>query len=165
MRKLKIDVFVFFLIFLTGAVAFAVVHKMMSVQVKNGQIRTSPTFLSKIVARVSYGDQVGVSEEKGEWFKVAVTGSRKAGWMHSTSLSPKRIVLKPGAEDVRQAADSDEIALAGKGFSQQVENEFRQRNPNIDFTWVDKMEKMTATQAQIQKFVKDGGLFLEGGGI
>ncbi len=79
------------------------------------------------------------------------------------TLTEKKVVLKPGASDVKKAATNDEIALAGKGFNKQVEGEFKTRNQNIDFIWIDKMEKITVSQSQMQKFLKQGKLYPEGG--
>ena len=75
----------------------------------------------------------------------------------------KDIILNPISEEVKEAASSDEIVLAGKGFNKQVEEKFKQANKNIDFTWVDKMEKMVISQTKIQDFVIKGGLKAEVG--
>jgi hypothetical protein len=72
-------------------------------------------------------------------------------------------VLKSGASNVQAAADSDELALAGKGFNKQVEGAFRSKNPHMDFTWVDKMEAMEVSQEEIQRFLEDGELLKQGG--
>ena len=39
-------------------------QKIMSIQVKNGDVRSSPSFLGKIVAQLKYGDQVVVQNVK-----------------------------------------------------------------------------------------------------
>ena len=136
---------------------------MMSIQVKNGQVRSAPSFLGKIVAKLSYGDRVDVLEEKGSWSKVTLAGKGSEGWIHVSALTTKTIVLNPGAEDVEKSASSDEIALAGKGFNEQVEGEFKKKNPKIDFTQIDKMEKIVVSQSKMQQFLKQGGLRPEGG--
>ena len=64
---------------------------------------------------------------------------------------------------MNRAASSDEIALAGKGFNKQVEGEFRAKNTNLDFSWIDRMETYVVSQAQMQYFIKAGGLSPEGG--
>jgi SH3-like domain-containing protein len=132
--------------------------RMMSVQVQTGQIRSTPSFLGNIVAEASYAQQVQVLEEKGGWMRVAVPGASMKGWMHGSALSTKRIVLQAGAEDVQKAATSGEIALAGKGFNKQVEDEYRAQNKDIDFTWIDRMQKTSASMQQLQQFAKDGQL-------
>jgi len=135
----------------------------MSVQVKNGQVRSVPSFLGKIIAKLSYGATVNVLEQTGSWNKVALSGNAGEGWMHASALTTKKIVLNPGDADVEKAASSDEIALAGKGFNEQVEGEFKKKNPAIDFVRIDKMEKIVVSQNEMQQFVKLGGLTPEGG--
>ena len=76
----------------------------------------------------------------------------------SAHRSPKRTVAL-----VEKAASSDEIALAGKGFNEQVEGEFKKKNPNIDFKQIDRMEKIVVSQNNMQQFLKSGGLSPKGG--
>lgn len=163
MIKLKTSLIIFLLICLNGFSAFAAGQKMMSIQVKKGEIRSTPSFLGRIVARVSYGDRVNVREEKGPWVKVGLQGKSNGGWIHASVLTSKKIVLNPGAADVQTSASSDELALAGKGFNKQVENEFKGKNPNINYAWIDKMEKFVVSQKRIKRFLKEGELSPEGG--
>jgi hypothetical protein len=163
MPKFKSILIILLFITLTGLAAFAIEQKMMSIQVKKSAVRTSPSFLGKIVAQLKYGDQVAVQNVKGSWYFIDRPEGRTDGWMHSSALSIKKIVLNPGASDVEQAASSDEITLAGKGFNQQVENDFKSKNPQVDFTWINMMEKMTVSQNQIQVFIKEGQLSPKGG--
>ncbi len=132
--------------------------RMMSVQVKTGQLRSTPSFLGTILAEVGYAQQVQVLEDKSGWMRVAVPGKNLQGWMHNSALSAKRIVLQAGADDVQRAASTGEIALAGKGFNQQVEDQYRTRNKNIDFSWVDRMHQDSVPMAQLRQFAKDGQL-------
>ncbi len=138
--------------------------KMMSVQVKKGAVRSNPGFMGGVVANLSYGDRVETLEEKGAWTRIAIPGGKGEGWIHGSALTKKKIVLKAGADDVRQAASSDELALAGKGFNQQVEKEFKSRNPNVDYAWIDKMETFRVSQSRMRQFVRQGNLSPEGGG-
>jgi uncharacterized protein YgiM (DUF1202 family) len=163
MIKLKISLVTFLLICLTALAALAAGQKMMSVQVKKGVVRLTPSFLSRIVTELAYGDRVYVLEEKGSWTGVGVSGSAVKGWIHSSALTPKKIVLKAGSENVQVAASSKELALAGKGFNQQVESEFRAKNSDLDFTWIDRMEKFVVSQKQMKQFLKEGELSPEGG--
>lgn len=163
MLKYKSVFIISLLITLTGLAVFAVEQKMMSIQVKNGAVRSSPSFLGKIVAQLKYGDRVAVQNVKGSWYFIDKPEGSTDGWMHSSALSVKKIVLNPGASDIEQAASSDEITLAGKGFNQQVENDFKSKNPQVDFTWINKMEKMTVSQNQIQTFIREGQLSPKGG--
>lgn len=137
-------------------------QQMMSIQVKKGVVRSNPSFLGKIVAQLPYGDRVSVKATQGAWYLVNITRASTDGWMHSSALSAKKIVLKPGASDVEQAASSDEITLAGKGFNQEVEKDFKSKNPQVDFAWVNKMENMVVSQDQITAFIREGQLTPKG---
>ena len=163
MEKRKIIFLTILLILCTGFAAYAVVQKMMSVQVKKGAVRSRPSFLGKIIERLQYGDRVQVKGEKRKCLRIGLQSGTGEGWMHASALSKKKIILTAGAEDVSRAASSDEIALAGKGFNKQVEGEFRVKNPNLDFSWIDRMETYVVSQAQMQTFIKAGGLSPEGG--
>lgn len=160
MIKLKTAFITFLLTILAVCSAQA---QMMSVEIKKVQVRSEPSFLmGKVIAELSYGDRVNVREKKGPWHRVALSGTSR-GWIHNSALTKKRVVLRPGASDVRKAVANDELALAGKGFSRQVEGEFKSRNPNIDFKWIDKMESFVVPQSEIQKFLKQGELYPGGG--
>jgi SH3-like domain-containing protein len=139
----------------------AAAPRQMSIQVRDGVIRTTPTFLGKVLEKVSYGDRVSVLDEKSGWSKVQVAGA--TGWIHTSALTKKKIVLKGGDEDARVAASSDELALAGKGFNSDVEAEFKAENKDIDFTWVDRMEEIKVDPALMVKFLEEGGVEPKGG--
>ncbi len=134
-----------------------------SVQVRESQVRKTPSFLGKIVTTVHYGDRLSVLEDKESWIKVQA-GETK-GWLHSSAMTTKKIVLKPNASDLSKASSSDEIALAGKGFNKEVEDKFRQKNKNVDFALVDKMEASTVSQEAIETFLKAGDLKPAGGAV
>lgn len=157
----KTVLMIFLVLCLTPVYAFG--QQMMSVQVKSGDVRSAPSFLGAILAKVSYGDRLFVHEEKEAWVKVSVPGKKAEGWIHSSALTSKIVMLQAGASDVKQAASSSEIALAGKGFNKQVEKEFRDKNPSLDFIAIDKMEKISVSQSDIQDFLKAGELSPKGG--
>ena len=164
---MKVIRIILFALLITGLLFIAVSgakQRQMSVQVKNGQVRSTPSFLGKIVGTLSYGDRVDIVEEKKAWSRIRIPGTATSGWIHTTALTPKKIILSAGSVDVDQTATSDELALAGKGFNKQVEGEFREKNRQIDFTWIDKMEQFVVSQAQIRRFIEYGDLKPEGGG-
>ena len=136
--------------------------KSMSVRVKEGQLRGTPSFLGKIIANPSYGDRVEVIQDQGAWKRVTIGGVQ--GWMHASALTAKTIVLKAGAQDVRTSATGGEIALAGKGFSEEVEKQYKSLNQNLDYAWVDRMEKFRVSPEQMQAFLKQGDVIPAEGG-
>ena len=135
----------------------------MSVQVKTGHLRTGPSFLARISGTLAYGDRVDVLSLQNGWHQVRYAPRQVQGWIHASALTPKKIVLRAGADDVTQAASSDELALAGKGFNRTVEGEYREKHRDLDYRWVDRMEAMTLSDAQIRKFLREGEVHPGGG--
>ena len=131
--------------------------KEMSVQVRDGQLRNRASFLGAVTGAVAYGDRVTVNQSQAGWCEVA-TAAGKTGWIHESALTPKRVVLSSGTTDARAGASGEEVALAGKGFSKEVEAEYKKQNQNIDYTWVDWMGKQTVPDAQLVQFLKQGDL-------
>ena len=150
--------------FLAGAAtAFGAGAATMSVQVKNGQIRATPSFLGKVVAPLGYGDRVQILETRNDWMNVTGPGGQ-SGWVHSSALTKKKIVMSSGTQDVQTGASGDELALASKGFNSDVEADFKSKNKNVDFTWVDRMEKFKVSPQEMKEFLKDGGVTPSEGG-
>lgn len=160
-----LSVFCVVLILATVSMASGESGKMMSVQVKRGEVRATPYFLGKIIGILSYGDRVEVLDSRGSWFRVAPPGKAPPGWMHSSALSEKRIVLKAGKQDAEVAASGGELALAGKGFNADVEAEFKARHRDVDFSWIDRMEAINIPPEKAAAFLQEGGLTpVPGGG-
>ena len=139
-------------------------QKIMSVQVREGHLRKTPSHLGKIVAKTSYGDRVTVLEERGEWKKVSVAGGKLQGWMHDTALTSKKIALKAGQGNVGTSVTRNEIALAGKVFSEEVEAQYRKTNKNLDYTWINRMEAIDVSLKQMKDFITGGHLILNAQG-
>lgn len=137
----------------------------MSVQIKDGKLRADPSFLGKVLGSVAYGDSLMVIKQQDPWFFVSGKNGGLSGWIHGSALTEKRIVLQSGNEGVSKTASQKEVALAGKGFNADVENEFKKRNPNLNFDWVNRMEKFVVSDIEIVRFIREGDLKLEGGMI
>ena len=136
----------------------------MNVQVREGQLRATPSHLGKIIATVSYGDRVTVLEESGAWKKVSAIGGKFQGWMHNTALTSKKIALKAGQGDVGTSVTGNEIALAGKGFSEEVEAHYRKANKNLDYIWINRMEAIDVSSKQMEDFITGGYLAFDAQG-
>jgi uncharacterized protein YgiM (DUF1202 family) len=150
------------LFLIAAAAAFADAPKPMFVQVKETQVRAAPSFLSTILDKLFYGAKVQVSAQKDGWARVALRSGKGEGWVNLSALTKKTVVLKAGSENVAESASSGEVALAGKGFNQEVENKYKQDN-NVDYTWVDRMAAFVVTPEQAEAFLKDGGVAPQGG--
>ena len=65
--------------------------------------------------------------------------------------------MRAGTTDAATGVSSDEVALAGKGFNEQVEAKLR-KDGTLDYTWVDRMSAFNAGADQIAKFRTQGHL-------
>lgn len=133
-------------------------QKTMTIQVREAQLRATPSHLGRITAKAPYGTRVHVTEERGDWKRVSVVAGKSQGWLHATALTTKRIALKAGQTGTATSVSRDEIALAGKGFSEEVEAEYRKANRRLDYSWIDRMEAQSVTPEQIQSFIASGNL-------
>lgn len=128
----------------------------MSVQVKKSKLRATPSQLGRIVATVKYGDAVQVESSKRGWYAVTTKDGKK-GWLHESVLSKKPILMRAGTTDAEIGVSSDEVALAGKGFNEQVEDKLK-ADKSLDFTWVDRMMTFDISEDQIIAFRSQGNL-------
>jgi hypothetical protein len=143
----------------------ALAERMMVVQVREAQIRSTPSFLGKITARAGYGEKVIVMTEQRGWMKVRKSASPVAeGWMHGSALSTVRVILKSGDKSAMVKSSTQEVALAGKGFNEKIEGGYASNHQNLDYTWVDKMERLSPNPEQLEKFIVNGRLSIVNGG-
>lgn len=133
----------------------AAAAEQMSVQVQNAQLRADASFLGKLTASVPYGTRVTILQARGDWRQVQEPAG-KTGWLHQSALTKKTISMQAGGQDVATAASGDELALAGKGFNSEIEADFKNKNKDIDFTWIDRMEKYKVTMDEITRFLNEG---------
>lgn len=138
--------------------------KIMSVQIQTGEIRSLPSPLSTVMASVKYGDRLTILEEKGMWTKVTTADAKFSGWIHSSALTKQKLTLAAAGKDAQTGASGGEMALAGKGFTPQVEAQFKAKHSDIDFTWIDKMVKTKFSTKEIVDFLKEGSISLPEGG-
>ena len=118
MRRLRI-LFLALLVLSTAA-AWAEQAKSMSVNVKEAQVRATPSYLGKVLGTLVYGDQVQVLETQKDWMRVNAPAKGLSGWLNQSALTAKKVVLSSGSETAGQNASSGEVALAGKGFNSQI---------------------------------------------
>lgn len=125
-----------------------------TVRVMSAKVMKSPKFIGPAAGSVSRGDQLTIREIKGDWYKV--TGA-KSGWINRTSVVEGKVALSssPGGGG---AASRDEVELAGRGFTPDVEDEYRDKHPDLDFGHVDAIEKTSIDFTELEAFVAEGGL-------
>ena len=138
----------------------ALAADVVSVQVRDGQLRATPSFLGKIVGKVSYGQAVNLGESRGDWSRV--TAGTSSGWIHASALTTADLGLKSGSGAAPSSVTEQEMALAGKGFNAQVEKQYRGAHGG-DYTGVDRMERRGVPTERLMAFLKQGGVSPEGG--
>ena len=151
--------FLFISIILCSGVCFSASFKSgakVQVSVKSASLKSGLGFFSKSVGKVSYGDSLIVIESNSKKSKVRLSSnSSVSGWIPNGSLTTKKIT-KTGSSSVN--ASSNELALAGKGFSEEAEKAFKSSNGNLNYAQVDQIEKITVSESELSAFITEGHL-------
>ncbi len=122
------------------------------VAVENAMLKEKPARFGSQIVSLNYGDVLTVIQADGDWYEVFDSYSGEYGWIPVGMVSKRRIIAG------RQAsATLDEIALAGKGFSQEVEDLYK-NNSDIDFSLIDSVENVNISDDDLLKFLADGNL-------
>ncbi len=160
-KHLPVGMLLAFVLLLAGLVWAA--DEILSVQVRATQLRAKPSFLGARQADVAYGAKVTVQKRQGPWVEVTDAAGHQ-GWLHESALSQKKLKLVSGSIEAGTGASGEEVALAGKGFNETVEKEYRKQNADLDYSWVDRMEKMVVTAPEVETFLRQGGIRSREGG-
>ncbi len=130
------------------------VGAVVTVRVMSAKVMKAPKFIGPTAGAVSRGDNLTVREVKGDWYRV---DGAAAGWINRTSVAEGKLVLssKPGGGS---GASRDEVELAGRGFTPDVERQYRTSHPTLDFAHVEAIEEIEVDVAGLSKFVDEGGL-------
>ena len=119
---------------------------------KTADLKSSTGFFASNRGRLDMAAEVTVLQVKGNWVEVrSRANSSLSGWTASSNLSARRIVAS-GA-----GASASEIALAGKGFNQEVEDAYRAQG-SLNFDDVDRIEAITVSMDDLYAFVVEGRL-------
>ena len=109
------------------------------------------TTLSTTVTKVSYGAELIVLETDGEWNFVQLSGKPDIkGWIKDSRTTTRKLTA-------RTSANAKEIALSGRGFSEEVENLYS-NSENGNYKAVDEIESVQTDKDNLKKFIKDGNL-------
>jgi hypothetical protein len=123
------------------------------VSVKTVTLKSSTWFFASGRGNLGYGNEVSVLQVKGNWAEVRAAGnSSVSGWVPVSNLSAKRIVAS-GSSGVT----ASEVALAGKGFNQEVENAYRAQG-SLNYADIDRTEAIAVSQSDLLRFMRDGRL-------
>ena len=127
----------------------------MTVQVRETSVRATASPLGKVLAKLTFGTKVTVLSTKNGWARIALP--KGEGWVSLSALTGKPVSLSSGDQNVSQSASSEEVALASKGFTPEVEAEYKEEK-KLDYTWVDRMGGYVVTTEQVATFALQGGL-------
>ena len=152
MKKLLTVICLLFLV--TGFAAAQIgPGRTLYVAVKTIELKSSTGLFAGTAATLNYGDEVTVTRVDGKLVEVkSAADPALTGWAASANFSTKRIVTGNMA-----SASAKEIALAGKGFDQEVENLYRAQG-ELNFADVDKIEAYAADDAELKRFLEEGRL-------
>ena len=125
----------------------------MFVAVKNLDLKSSSGIFASTSGTLEYGAQVSVVQASGDWVEVSSAGSPAVrGWARTANLSSRRILPGDAA-----SATAREVAFAGRGFNQEVENANRSGG-NLNYTEVDRMETQRVPMDELHAFLVEGRL-------
>jgi len=120
-----------------------------------------PDFAGTPIMAVPEGAAVNVHSQVGDWYKVEYQGTE--GWINRQAFPTPQTGSKFNLQGLLFGApvketSSDEAALAGKGFTPEVENTYRAKHPEMKFAEVDKIESFKVAPATLEAFIREGGL-------
>ncbi|GHV41361.1 hypothetical protein AGMMS49546_17080 [Spirochaetia bacterium] len=124
---------------------------------KTVALKASTGIFAKTNGSLAYGEAVTVLQVNGKWVEVRSNShSSLTGWTKSANLSAKRILASSGTG----SASASEIAMAGKGFSEEVENAYKAEGKNLNYQAVDQTEAIKVSEQDLQNFITEGHLSL-----
>jgi hypothetical protein len=141
------------LLVITGASGQSLVGKTMYISTKTAQIKSSTGFFSRTRGTLAYGDPVTVLREQGAWVEIRSTARSISGWMKSTGLTTRRITAGSGST----STSANELALAGKGFNEEVEKSYQDGN-GLDYSAINAMETLEISEDDLYVFLEEGHL-------
>jgi len=124
-------------------------------------IRKDKRFFAPIVIRVPYGETIAELGRQGDWLRVSYGG--KQGWIHISAVQEQKFQLSSFSTEKASEASQEEVALAGKGFTPEIEKAFRDKNPKMRYDLVDQIQSIHIEDAQLQAFIRTGNLKEPGG--
>ncbi len=120
-------------------------------------IRNAAQFFAPPVTEVKKGDELQKLAAQGDWFKVEFGG--KQGWIHKSAVTAPSVKFSTFLGMGRaQEASAEEVALAGKGFTPEVESSYRQKHPEMNYAAVEMVESFVVPDEAFTAFLKEGGL-------
>ncbi len=148
---MKKSIFICFIL-LASTFAFAKAGDSRYVAVQNAEVKVKANSFAKATGTLQYAEEVEVVNEENNWTEVKSKANPNVkGWISSSALSKRKIVSSSFS------ASASELALAGKGFSDEVESEYK-KNGKTNYAAVDAMEKQSVKADDVRKFMAEGML-------
>ena len=142
----------------------AMAAEQMFIQCQTAILRPTPNlFSTKSLGELREGDPVTVVKKTKGWMQVT-SPKNKTGWIHVSALTKKKYKAKGDAKEAVSGFSEDEVAGSADAFTEDAEKGFKQKNPNISFDVVDKMEKTKVSTQEIVDFLKEGQVEAPKGG-
>jgi len=118
-------------------------------------LKTGTGFFAANRGTLNYGDRVTVLQVNGRFVEIrSAENASLSGWAPSANLSARQVVGGTGS-----TATASEIAMAGKGFNQELEASYRARG-NLHYAELDRIEAITINGAALRQFLEEGRLRL-----
>ena len=108
------------------------------INVNSANLKSSTGFFASTTGTVKYGTEVKVLALNGKYAQVRTTAGNITGWIAKASLTSKRL----SASGNTASGSANEIALAGKGLTAEVEAAYKNERKDLDAAYkaVDSME-------------------------
>ena len=127
------------------------------VKIQTTAIRQNPQFFSPALVTLKAGDKLTKISESNGWIQVK-TQTGLVGWIHSSAVDVPKVNLLASNDPMKTQAKASEVALAGKGFNQQVENSNKSKHTELHFALVDRMLQVKIASNLIEAFLRQGRL-------
>lgn len=128
------------------------------VKVQSTNLRKTPKFYGAVILALRSGDKVEkVTAQPDGWIKVRTTGGA-VGWIHSSAVTVQKFRLTAMNSGLKTQTSASEVALAGKGFNKQVEENYRAKHREVSFAEVDALLRLKVAAAALEEFMKQGRL-------
>jgi len=149
----KIAIIICLILFVAGFAAAQSAGSTLFVAVKTISLKSGMGYFDGNKGTLRYGDKVTVLRVNGKYAEVkSEKNPSLTGWTVTTGLA-KRIAAGNSTK-----VSTKELALAGKGFSQETEKTLKSQGVNLNYAEVDKTEAIIVRDREIKRFLDEGQL-------
>jgi len=119
---------------------------------RTATLKSSTGAFASTTGNLQMGDEVSVIKVSGNYAEVkSAANTSLTGWTALSNLSARQIV------STGSGASASEVALAGKGFNQEVENAYKAEG-ELNYADVDVTEAISVSRDDLFAFVTEGRL-------